>query len=272
MKRMHMKYLARNAVRALAVGLVGFGLAAGSSNLALAAGEVPVAPSQSWSFTGPFGTFDRGQLQRGYQVYKEVCASCHAMSLVKFRNLSQPGGPGFTEDEVKAIAAEYEVTDGPDGEGDMFEREAKPFDAFPSPFANENAARASNNGSYPPDLSVIAKARANGPNYLYALLTGYQEEAPGGVEMREGMYYNDYFPGHQIAMAPPLFEEGVDYTDGTPMTVDQYARDLTAFLMWAAEPKLEERKQLGLQVTIFLLIFAALLYFTKQRLWRDVEH
>ncbi|MFN0264465.1 cytochrome c1 [Tepidamorphus sp. 3E244] len=267
-----MKTIAFNKVRSLAFGALVTGLTAGLALPAMAAGEEVEIPHQSWSFSGPFGTFDRGQLQRGYKVYREVCSSCHSMELVKFRNLAEPGGPGFNEEQVKVIAAEYDITDGPDDAGDMFDRPGKPFDSFPSPFPNEKAARASNGGSYPPDFSVFAKARANGPDYIYAVLTGYEEEPPEHVELREGMHYNHYFPGHQIAMAPPLSEELVDYTDGSPMTVDQYARDVASFLMWTAEPKLEQRKTLGLQVMIFLLVFAGLLYFTKQKIWRNVEH
>lgn len=268
-----MKKLALDTARTVAAGAVAAALAAGvAATPAMAAGDAVDLPSQSWSFTGPFGTFDRGQLQRGYKVYREVCSSCHSMERVKFRNLAEPGGPGFTEDQVKAIAAEYEVTDGPDDAGDMFERPAKPFDSFVSPFENEAAARASNGGAYPPDFSVIAKARPNGPDYIYALMVGYKEEPPAHVELREGMYYNEYFAGHQIAMAPPLSEELVEYTDGTPMTTEQYARDVAAFLMWAAEPKLEERKRMGFQVMVFLLVFAGLLYFAKQRVWANVEH
>ena len=257
---------------------------------ALAAGEAPEIERQHWSFAGPFGTFDRGQLQRGFKVYQEVCAACHGLRLVAFRNLAENGGPGFTEDQAKVIAADYTVEDGPDDLGDMFDRPAILADRFPSPFPNEQAARASNNGSYPPDLSLIAKARAvhrgfpwfvfdiftqyqeNGPDYLYALLTGYVD-APEGVEVPEGQYYNDKFiSGKFIGMAPPLFDEMVDYTDGTPMTVDQYSRDVSAFMMWTAEPHLEARKQLGFRVMIFLIVFAGLLYFTKKKLWRAVEH
>ncbi|MDX5595373.1 cytochrome c1 [Pseudovibrio sp. SPO723] len=257
---------------------------------AQAAGEGPHVERQQWSFSGPFGQFDKAQLQRGFQVYREVCASCHGLSYVAFRNLADDGGPGFSEDEVKALAADYVIEDGPDDAGDMFEREGKPFDRFPSPFANEQAARASNNGAYPPDLSLMAKARAvkrgfpwfvtdiftqyqeNGPDYLYGLLTGYHE-APEGFEVPVGQYYNTGFiSGQTLAMAPPLSDEIVEYTDGTPMTVDQYARDVSAFLMWTAEPKLEERKQLGLGVMMFLILFASLLYFTKRKIWKDVDH
>ncbi|MTI19011.1 cytochrome c1 [Rhodobacteraceae bacterium RKSG542] len=281
-----MKNLLTNSARALAV-VAGVALAAPA---ALAAGDGPVVERQQWSFSGPFGQYDKQQLQRGFQVYKEVCASCHGLKYVAFRNLSEEGGPGFSEDEVKALAKEYFIVDGPDSEGEMFEREGKPFDLFPSPFANEQAARASNNGSYPPDLSLMAKARAvkrgfplfvvdvftqyqeNGPDYLYGLLTGYHE-APEGVEVADGQYYNTgYVGGTALSMAPPLSEEIVEYTDGTPMTVDQYARDVSAFLMWTAEPKLDQRKSLGLGVMLFLVLFASLLYFTKRKIWRNVEH
>ncbi|WP_310621322.1 cytochrome c1 [Flexibacterium corallicola] len=281
-----MKKFIAQSTRALAV-VAGLAVAAP----ALAAGDGPHVERQSWSFGGIFGQYDKSQLQRGFQVYQEVCSSCHSLNYVSFRNLSQAGGPGFSEDEVKALAAEYMVEDGPDPEGDMFEREGKPFDHFPAPFANEQAARASNGGAYPPDLSLMAKARAvtrgfplfvfdiftvyaeNGPDYLYGLLTGYKDEAPHGEEVPEGQYYNpNYMSGHFISMAPPLSDELVEYEDGTPMTVDQYARDISAFLMWTAEPKLDQRKSLGLGVMLFLILFASLLYFTKRKIWRDVEH
>ncbi|WP_417686531.1 cytochrome c1 [Roseibium sp.] len=257
---------------------------------AFAAGGGVSIERQEWSFAGPFGTFDRGQLQRGFKVYKEVCAACHGLRQVAFRNLAEEGGPGFTEEQAKVIAAEYTVTDGPNDDGDMFERSAVLADKFPSPFPNEQAARASNGGAYPPDFSLLAKARAayrgfpwfvfdaftqyqeQGPDYIYALLTGYHE-APEGVEVPAGQYYNPKFlAGHFIGMAPPLSEEVVEYTDGTPMTTEQYARDVSAFMMWAAEPHLEARKQTGFRVMIFLIVFAGLLYFTKKTLWRNVEH
>lgn len=262
----------RTSVRLAGAALVAGGLMLATAVPADAAGKADKPESFEWSFSGPFGTFDRGQLQRGYKVYKQVCAACHAMSKVAFRNLSQPGGPGFSEEQVKALAAEFEVEDGPDENGETFFRTAVASDRFPSPFPNPQAARAAMGGAYPPDLSVMAKARKNGPNYLTSLLVGYLDEPPEGVELGDGMYYNKYFPGGQIAMAPPLFEEGVEYTDGTPMTVEQYAKDVTAFMMWAAEPALEQRKKMGLQVMIFMLIFAALLYLSKQRLWRNIEH
>jgi ubiquinol-cytochrome c reductase cytochrome c1 subunit len=263
-------------------------VAAGS---ALAAGEPPHVEKQQWSFAGPFGTYDRAQLQRGFKIYKEVCSSCHSLKFVAFRNLAEPGGPGFTGDEAKTIAAEYTVTDGPNDDGDMFERPATLADRFPSPFPNEQAARVSNGGAYPPDFSLLAKSRAahrgfpafvidaftqyqeQGPDYIYALLTGYEEEAPEGVTVPEGQYYNAHFlAGNFISMAPPLSDELVEYTDGTPMTLDQYSRDIAAFMMWAAEPKLEQRKHTGFNVIAFLIIFGSLLYFTKQKIWRKVDH
>ncbi|KZL14483.1 MULTISPECIES: cytochrome c1 [unclassified Pseudovibrio] len=280
-----MKNLMFKSARALAV-VAGLAVA----GPALAAGDGPHVEKQPWSFAGPFGQFDKAQLQRGFQVYQEVCSACHGLSYVAFRNLAEEGGPGFSVDEVKALAAEYSIEDGPDNEGEMFERDGKPFDKFPSPFPNEQAARASNNGALPPDLSLIAKARAatrgfpwfvldvatqyqeNGPDYLYGLLTGYHE-APEGVEVPEGQYYNPGFiAGHTLAMAPPLSDELVEYSDGSPMTVDQYARDVSAFLMWTAEPHLESRKRIGFGVMAFLILFASLLYFTKRKIWRDVDH
>ena len=234
-----------------------------------ASGEGPKA--QSWSFSAPFGTFDRGQLQRGFKVYKEVCSGCHGLRLLHFRNLGEPGGPEFGEAEVKALAAEAEVQDGPNNEGEMFDRPGKPSDAFVSPFPNENAARDANNGAYPPDLSVMAKARAGGPDYIYALMTGYKEP-PEKMKMSEGMSYNTFFPGHQIAMAAPLDDESVEYSDGTKPTLDNYARDVSAFLMWAAEPKLEERHKVGFSFMIYLIILAGLLFLVKRRIWSGLKH
>ncbi|MBD8891369.1 cytochrome c1 [Roseibium litorale] len=258
---------------------------------ALAAGEGPHIPREQWSFAGPFGTFDKAQLQRGFKVYREVCSACHSLKQVSFRNLAQEGGLGYTEEQAKTIAADYTVTDGPNDDGDMYERPAVLADKFPSPFPNEQAARASNGGAYPPDFSLLAKARAahrgfpwfvfdaftqyqeQGPDYIHALLTSYGEEVPEGVTIPEGKHYNPAFlAGNAIGMAQPITDEAVEYTDGTPMTVDQYARDVAAFMMWAAEPHLEDRKKIGFRVMIFLIVFAGLLYFTKQKLWRNVEH
>lgn len=257
---------------------------------AMAAGDAPHIERQQWSFSGPFGQYDEAQLQRGFKVYKEVCASCHGARLLSFRNLAEEGGPGFTEDQVKVIAADYMVMKGPNDDGEMEEVAAIPSDRWPSPFPNQQAARAANGGAYPPDFSTLAKARAvasgfpgfvfdmftqyqeHGPDYIYNLLTGY-EDAPEGFEVPVGQYYNSKFiAGRTLAMAPPLSDEQVEYTDGTPMTVDQYSHDVAAFMMWVAEPKLEQRKSMGFRVMIFLIVFASLLYFTKKSIWRDVEH
>ncbi|MFN4277151.1 MAG: cytochrome c1 [Ferrovibrio sp.] len=242
-------------------------LALGVSAPAFAAGGDIAIPPHDWSFEGPFGTFDRAELQRGYQVYKEVCAACHAMKYVAFRNLRDIG---FTEAEVKALAATFEVTDGPNDSGEMFQRPGLPQDKFPSPFPNEKAARAANGGAYPLDLSLIAKARAGGPEYLRALLIGYQD-APAGVEVGEGLQYNAYFPGHQIAMPKPLNEDQVTYADGTKASVEQMAHDVSAFLMWAAEPKLEDRKRMGLKVMIFLVVLTGLFFAAKKRIWAKLH-
>ncbi|MCA0406312.1 MAG: cytochrome c1 [Proteobacteria bacterium] len=283
--------ISRSLIAALA-------LAGAAMSPALAAsGHTDNPPAQKWSFSGPFGTFDRAQLQRGFKVYKEVCAACHSMKLLSFRNLSEPGGPGFTEGQVKTLAAEYKVKDGPNESGDMFERPGRPADRFPAPFANDEAAKAANNGAVPPDFSVIAKARTysrgfpmwlfdiftqyqeQGPDYITAILIGY-EEAPKGVTVEPGLNYNKYFPGNKIAMANPLIALFDDngkaqdpgfYTDGTPVTREQVARDVSAFLMWAAEPHMEARKQTGAKVMIWLTILAMLLYFSKKKIWARLE-
>ena len=234
---------------------------------AWAAGSTVHYPEQDWHHAGVFGTFDRASLQRGFQVYKQVCAACHGMRQLSYRNLE---ALGYSEDQVKAIASEYMVTDGPNDEGEMFERPARPSDRFKSPFANEKAARAANGGAYPKDLSLIAKARHGGEDYLYALLTGYQEP-PNGFDVPEGMYYNKYFEGHLIAMAPPLMEGAVSYADGTEATVPQMAHDVSTFLAWAAEPALETRKKMGLQVLIFLAVFSVIMYLAKKEVWKNVK-
>lgn len=227
---------------------------------------------QKWDWSGPLGKFDRRQLQRGYQVYKEVCAACHGMRLVAFRNLGEPGGPEFTEAQVKALAAAVQVTT-VDDKGEPAMRPGTPADRFPSPYPNEQAARAANNNALPPDLSVMAKARTAGADYLHALLMGYSDP-PAGFQLLPGLSYNAYFPGGQIAMPGPLTSDGqVTYAPDNPAaTRDQMARDVVAFLMWAAEPKMEERKQLGVQVMIFLAALSFLLFFAYKRLWRDVDH
>jgi ubiquinol-cytochrome c reductase cytochrome c1 subunit len=242
-------------------------VALGFAAPAFAAGDVATPPAQKWSFNGPFGTYDRAELQRGYQVYKEVCAACHAMKYVAFRNLTDLG---FTAAEVKALAATFETTDGPNDAGEMFKRPGLPQDKFPSPFANEKAARASNGGAYPPDLSLIAKAREHGPDYLVALLSGYKAP-PAGVTLGEGLHYNEYFPGHQIAMPQPLNADQVTYADGTKATVEQMSRDVSAFLMWAAEPKLEDRKRMGFKVMFFLVVLTGLFFFAKKRIWSKLH-
>jgi cytochrome c1 len=254
------------ALLVLAAGLAIAGVAYAAE------GEVKHPAPQQWSWDGVFGKFDRQQLQRGYQVYKEVCAACHAMHLVSFRNLAQPGGPEFSEAQMKAIAASFQVPS-IDDKGEVVQRPGIPADRFPSPFANETAARAANNNAYPADLSVIVKARHDGANYIYALLTGYTD-APSDFQLLPGLSYNPYFPGKQIAMPAPLVSDGqVTWPEGNPpATKEQMARDVVAFLAWTAEPKLEERKLLGVQVMIFLLALSVLLYFAYKRLWRDVDH
>jgi cytochrome c1 len=226
----------------------------------------PELPALDWSFDAPFGAFDNAQLQRGYHVYQKVCANCHAMSLLSYRNLGEPGGPEFSEKAVDVLASQVQVTDGPNDKGEMFKRPGRASDRFKSPYPNEQAARAANGGALPPDLSVIAKARPGGPDYIYALLTGY-EQAPAGFEMTPRMQYNSAFPGHQIAMPPPLSDGAVAYTDGTARTLDNYAKDVTAYLMWAAEPKLEERHKTGTRVMIFLAVFAVIMFLAKRSVW-----
>lgn len=234
---------------------------------AQAAGDGAELEHLDWSFKGIFGHYDDASLQRGFQVYREVCSACHSLHLIAFRDLE---GIGFSEADVKAIAAEYEVTDGPDQFGDMFTREGRPSDRIPSPFENVQQARASNGGAYPPDLSLMAKAREGGADYIYSLLTSFHEP-PAGVEMRAGANYNPVFPGGQIAMAQPLYEDMVEYADGTPATLEQEAEDVAHFLMWAAEPKLEARKAMGFRVLIFLIIMTGLFYFANKKVWLPVK-
>jgi ubiquinol-cytochrome c reductase cytochrome c1 subunit len=241
----------------------------------------------SFSFEGPFGHFDRAQLQRGYKVYKEVCSLCHSMHLVSFRNLSDHGGPEFSEAQVKALAASFTVQDGPGEDGQMFDRPGLPSDRFPSPYPNEQAARNALGGSLPPDLSLITKARAGwygtfnqlingigGPQYVYSVLTGY-ETPPEEIakEAPPGKHYNPYFAaGHWIGMEPPLTDGRVTFDDGSPNKIDDMARDVAAFLAWTAEPKMEERKSVGFATIIYLLILAVLLYLVKKKIWAKVEH
>jgi cytochrome c1 len=263
-------------------------LLSGIGALTARAQEAEAPPLQHWSFAGPFGEFDPQQLQRGFKIYREVCSNCHSLKLLSFRNLADPGGPGFTEAQAAAVAATFQVTDGPNDQGQMFQRAGKISDYFPPPFPNEQAARAALGGGLPPDMSDLAKARSyergfpwfiidaftmyqeDGPDYIHAIVNGYADP-PAGFTLPPGTYYNKYFPGHAIAMPQPLRDGQVQYTDGTPATLDQYGRDVAAFLMWAAEPKLDERKRLGFQVMVYLFVLAGLLYFTKKRVWHAAE-
>ena len=231
---------------------------------AQAAGDTTPPKEVDWSFNGPFGMYDRASAQRGFQVYREVCAACHSLKYIAFRNLADLG---FSEEQVKAVAAEYFIFDGPDDFGDMFERAGRPFDYIPGPFANDNAARAANNGALPPDLSLIIKARPNGANYVYSLLTGYED----GHDVAPGMNYNAYFPGNEIAMGQPLFEDHVFYTDGTAASIDQMSQDVVMFLSWASEPTLEARHEAGYKVIFFLLALTFLLYLSFQKVWADIK-
>jgi ubiquinol-cytochrome c reductase cytochrome c1 subunit len=306
----------------------------------LAAGDAIKYDRQSWTFAGfPLigkgGYYDNNQLQRGFLVYKEVCSSCHGMKRISFRNLSQPGGPEFPEEGVKGLAATYQIVDGPNDQGKMFKRPGRLSDAFPSPFSNEQEARSANNGAYPPDFSVLAKARGievdrpfyavpfavvrdvlgayqeAGPDYIYALLNGYAdvplyktegnklvqlpalkkgEKKPAGAKecvsvtpgengkpdtcnaLQDGMNYNTHFSGFQIGMAAPLSDGQVKYTDGTPATLAQHAKDVSAFMAWAADPNLESRKRTGVLAIAYLLLTSLLLYFAKKRVWSKIPH
>jgi ubiquinol-cytochrome c reductase cytochrome c1 subunit len=220
-----------------------------------------------WPFEGIFGTFDRQAAQRGAQVYLEVCSTCHSNHNLYYRNLKDIG---FSEAEIKQLAQKYTVKDGPNAEGEMFDRPALPSDRFVSPYPNEEAARAANNGAYPVDLSLIIKARQDGPNYVFSLLSGYQD-APADVKLMPGLYYNPYFEGGQIAMPPPLTEGQVTFSDGTPATVEQMAKDVVVFLQWAAEPEMEHRKSMGLKVMIFLLVFTVFFYIAKKKIWKNIS-
>ena len=222
---------------------------------------------QNWPFDGIFGRFDESSLQRGFQVYREVCAACHGIRHISYRDLK---GIGYTNDEIKVIAADYEVMDGPNDDGEMFEREARPSDKFVGPYENDKIARLANNGAYPPDLSLIVKARADGANYLYSLLNGYIE-FPDNFEASEGMYYNEFYPGNQIAMPSPLMDDIVEYSDGTEATQSQIAKDVTSFLAWTAEPELEERKSLGVKTLFFLILITIMLLGVKRKIWKDVD-
>jgi ubiquinol-cytochrome c reductase cytochrome c1 subunit len=223
-----------------------------------------------WTFKGPFGKFDRAALQRGYQVYKEVCSSCHSMKYLSYRNLAEKGGPGFTESQAKAIAASFEVTDGPNEDGEMFTRPGKLSDKFVMPYDNVKAAQAANGGAYPPDMTVLVKARGGGVDYIYSLLQGY-EDPPAGMTLDEGVYYNKYMYGNKIKMSNQLSDGLVEYSDGTTATVEQMSKDVTTFLMWTAEPHLESRHQMGFKAVVYLIILTILVYFSMKRIWSRVE-
>lgn len=223
---------------------------------------------EQWSFDGIFGHFDKQAIQRGFQVYKEVCSACHSLDMLYFRNLEEVG---FSKEEVASLAASYEVSDGPNDQGEMFKRPGKPFDKFVAPYPNEQAARTANNGAYPPDFSLIVKARPDGANYIHALLNGYGNTPPTDMKIANGMSYNPYFPGGQIAMPQPLSEGMVTYEDGTASTVEQMSYDVVNFLQWAAEPEMEKRKSMGLKVIVYLFIFTIVFYVAKSRIWAKLD-
>tara|TARA_B100000965_G_scaffold234408_1_gene196343 strand:+ start:17 stop:802 length:786 start_codon:yes stop_codon:yes gene_type:complete len=235
-----------------------------------AAGEQQDLLKVDWSFKSFFGKFDRASLQRGYQVYNEVCASCHSLKHLSYRNLAEKGGPEFTEAEAKAIASNFEVTDGPNSDGEMFERPAKLSDRFVMPYSNVQEAIVANGGAYPPDMSVLVKARKGGADYIYSVLMGY-EDPPAGMELDDGVYYNKYMYGNKIKMASPLSEDIIEYSDGTKATMDQMAKDVTTFLQWAAEPHLESRHKMGFRVVVYLIVLTILVYFSMKKIWSRIE-
>ena len=286
------KSLKKSLAGAVLIGLAGLGL--GGVALAASGGNSDYKMEHvDWGFNGMFGTYDRAAMQRGYQVYREVCAACHALEHLSFRHLGDEGGPYFNPKtpnpndnvEVKALAKDWLIADIDQETGDEIERTGIPADQFPDIFPNEPAARASNGGALPPDLSVITKSRTGGADYLYSILMSYGEP-PAGMEMSEGMYFNGMFSGNQIAMAPPLVDglieyAGVTMSDGhggttvvpaPEATVEQMSRDVVEFLAWAGDPKMETRKRVGFATFIFLFIFAGLLWATYRNIWRDVEH
>ena len=223
-----------------------------------------------WSFKGLFGKFDRASLQRGYQVYTEVCASCHSMKLLSYRNLAEKGGPEFSEDQAKAIASNFELRDGPNSDGEMFTRSAKLSDKFIKPYQNIEEAKALNGGAYPPDMSVLVKARSGGADYIYSVLLGY-DDPPSDVTIDDGVYYNTYMTGNKIMMSKPLSEGLVEYTDGTKATEEQMAKDVTTVLAWAAEPHLEARHRIGFKAILYLIILTILAYFSMKKIWSRIE-
>ena len=264
--------------KTLSLGLA-VGLLASTASFAEAIDTKRLAPKEEkFSFEGPFGTYDRGALQRGYQVYKEVCAACHAANHLAFHNLAEKGGPEFTEAQARALATAAKVPAEPNDKGETTDDKGTPLmrsatlaDHLPSPFANENAARANNSGALPPDLSMIVKAREGGPQYVYSILTGFHQKTPAGFKVTEGKYFNPYFEGWNITMPPPLAANGVTYSDGTKATIEQQAHDVVTFLTWAGEPKMEERKQLGFGVMLFLIALAGILFAAYRKVWKDLH-
>ena len=255
----------KNSLRILSILITLFGYSFSSN----AAEKVEYLKTE-WTFKGLFGKFDRSALQRGYQVYTEVCSSCHSMKYLSYRNLAEEGGPEFSTEQAKAIAASFEVTDGPNSDGEMFSRPGRLSDKFVMPYENVKAAQAANGGAYPPDMSVLAKARGGGVDYIYSLLQGY-EDPPIGLTLDEGVYYNKYMYGNKIKMANPLSDGLVEYGDGTVASVEQMSKDVTTFLMWAAEPHLEARHQMGFKAIVYLIILTVLVYFSMKRIWSRIE-
>ncbi len=255
----------KNLLKILSILIILFGYSFSSS----AAEKVDYLKTE-WSFKGLFGKFDRGALQRGYQVYTEVCSSCHSMKYLSYRNLAEKGGPEFSIEQAKAIAASFEVADGPNSDGEMFSRPGKLSDKFVMPYENVKAAQAANGGAYPPDMSVLVKARGGGVDYIYSLLQGY-EDPPIGVTLDDGVHYNKFMYGNKIKMANPLSDGLVEYGDGTVASVEQMSKDVTTFLMWAAEPHLEARHQMGFKTIVYLIILTVLVYFSMKRIWSRIE-
>ena len=255
----------KNFLRAVSIFVIFFGFSFNSNS----AEKVDYLKTE-WSFKGLFGKFDRGALQRGYQVYTEVCSSCHSMKYLSYRNLAEEGGPEFSIEQAKAIAASFEVTDGPNSDGEMFTRPGKLSDKFVMPYENVKAAQAANGGAYPPDMSVLVKARGGGVDYIYSLLQGY-DDPPLGVTLDDGVHYNKYMYGNKIKMANPLSDGLVEYSDGTDASVEQMSKDVTTFLMWAAEPHLEARHQMGFKAIIYLITLTLLVYFSMKKIWSRVE-
>jgi cytochrome c1 len=266
----------RHLSLALAFGLLA-STALAAPALALDTKRLPVK-DEKFSFEGAFGTYDRGALQRGFQVYKEVCAACHALNHIAFHDLDQEGGPEFSEAQAKAIAAGYKLPAGPNDKGETTDDKGTPLmragtlaDHFPAPFANDEAARANNGGALPPDLSMIVKAREGGPQYVYSIITGFHTKTPAGFKVVDGKYFNPYYEGWNISMPPPLAAKSVTYSDGTPATIEQEAHDVVTFLSWASEPKMEERKRTGFGVMIFLVVLAGILFAAYRKVWKDAH-